>query len=114
MDQVVGVGAGQRGQAGHAVTEHFGGDPAKPEHHNRSEHRFLHDADDGLDAAGDHRLDEHSGHPPGELGRQMARADGNAPCCAGPLAQPLPVPLRYQHLLEGIEVLNAFARAEHN
>ena len=32
----------------------------------------------------------------------------------GPIAQPLPAPLRYQHLLEGIEVLNAFARAEHD
>src|ERR1039457_2978058 len=42
------------------------------------------------------------------------RADGNAPWCAGPLAQPLPAPLRYQHLLEGLEVLNAFARAEHD
>jgi len=31
-----------------------------------------------------------------------------------PLAQPLPAPLRYQHLLEGVEVLNAFARAEHD
>src|SRR5713101_4950384 len=40
--------------------------------------------------------------------------DGNAPWCAGPLAQPLPASLRYQHLLEGIEVLNAFARAEHD
>jgi len=34
--------------------------------------------------------------------------------CAGPLAQPLPAPVRYQHLLEGVEVLNAFARAEHD
>ena len=33
---------------------------------------------------------------------------------AGPLAQPLPAPLRYQHLLEGIEVLDTFARAEHD
>ena len=45
---------------------------------------------------------------------RTARADGNAPWCAGPLAQPLPAPLRYQHLLEGVEVLNAFARAEHD
>ena len=67
VDQVVGVGAGQRGEAGHVVTEHFGGDSAEPEHHNRAEHRFLHDADDGLDAARDHGLDEHSGHPSGEL-----------------------------------------------
>ena len=37
-----------------------------------------------------------------------------APGCAGPLAQPLPAPLRYQHLLEGIEVLNALACAEHD
>jgi len=42
------------------------------------------------------------------------RANGNAPWCAGPLAQPLPAPVRYQHLLEGVEVLNAFARAEHD
>src|SRR5216683_635950 len=41
-----------------------------------------------------------------------ARADGHAPWCARPLARPLPAPLRYQHLLEGVEVLNAFARAE--
>ena len=40
--------------------------------------------------------------------------DGNAPWCAGPLAQLLPAPLRYQHLLEGVEVLDAFARAEHD
>jgi hypothetical protein len=26
--------------------------------------------------------------------------------------QPLPAPVRYQHLLEGVEVLDAFARAE--
>ena len=45
---------------------------------------------------------------------RRAPAEGNAPWCAGPLAQPLPAPLRYQHLLEGIEVLNAFARAEHD
>ena len=42
------------------------------------------------------------------------RADGNAPWCAGPLAQPLPAPLRYQYLLEGVEVLDAFTRAEHD
>src|SRR6266849_8811800 len=30
------------------------------------------------------------------------------------LAGPLPAPLRYQHLLEGVEVLNALARAEHD
>jgi len=72
VDEVVGVGAGEGGQAGHVVTEHFGGDPAEPEYHDRAEHRFLHDADDGLDAAGDHGLDEHSGQPPGELGLQAA------------------------------------------
>ena len=49
---------------------------------------------------------------PGLTGR--APADGNAPRCAAPLAQPLPVPFRYQHLLEGVEVLHAFAGAEHD
>jgi len=44
------------------VTEHLGGDAAEPEDDDRAEHRFLHDADDGLDAAGDHGLDEHA-HP---------------------------------------------------
>ncbi len=57
------------------------------------------------------------GHPAEVLVRAITRrerADGKAPCCAGPLAQPLPAPLRYQHLLEGVEVLDAFARAEHD
>src|ERR1039457_2589708 len=35
----------------------------------RAEHRFLHDADDGLDAAGDHGLHQHYGHPADELSR---------------------------------------------
>ena len=65
VDQVVGVNAGERGQAGHVVTERLGGDTAQPEHHDGAEHRFLHYADDGL-VAGDHRLDEHFLHPPGE------------------------------------------------
>jgi hypothetical protein len=56
VDQVIGVGGGELGQAGHAIAQHLGGDPAEPEHHHRAEHRFLHDADDGLDAAGDHGL----------------------------------------------------------
>src|SRR5260370_7553835 len=38
----------------------------------------------------------------------------SSPWCAGPLAQRLPAPLRYQHLPEGVEVLNALARAEHD
>jgi len=54
------------------VGEHIGGDPAEPEYHHRAEHRFLHDADDGLDAAGDHGLDQHCGHPPAEAGVQSA------------------------------------------
>ena len=54
------------------VTEHVGGDPAEPEYHYRAEHRFLDHADDGLDAAGDHGLDEHAGHPAGEPGLQAA------------------------------------------
>jgi len=72
VDQVVGVGAGERGQPGHVITEHVGGDPAEPEHHYRAEYGFLDHADDGLDAAGDHGLDEHSGHPSGEPGLQAA------------------------------------------
>ena len=39
---------------------------------------------------------------------------GSAPWSAGPLAQPLPAPLRYQRLLKAVEVLNAVARAEHD
>ncbi len=54
------------------VTEHVGGDPAKPENHNGAEHRFLDDADDGLDTARDHGLDEHSGQPSSELVLQTA------------------------------------------
>ena len=45
---------------------------------------------------------------------RRAPAEGNAPWCAGPLTRPLPAPVRYQHLLEGVEVLDAFARAEHD
>ena len=76
-------------------------------------HQLVADADlDALDAAfGELRA---AGWPaPARAAiTRRERADGNAPWCAGPLAQPLPAPLRYQHLLEGIEVLDAFARAE--
>ena len=72
VDQVVGVDIGERGQAGHVVAEHFRSDPAQPEHHDRAEHRFLHDADDGLDAARDHGLNENPVHPSGEPVLQAA------------------------------------------
>jgi len=70
---VGGGGGGERGEPGYAVAEHLGGD-AVSEHHDRAEHRFLHDADDGLDAAGDHGLHEHSGQPTGRrtIGRSAA------------------------------------------
>ena len=61
VDQVVGVGIGERGQPGRVVTEHVGSDPAQAEYHHRAEHRFLDHADDCLDAAGDHGLHQHSG-----------------------------------------------------
>ena len=69
-DQVLGVGVGERGEAGRMVGEHAGGDAAEPEHHHRAEHRLLRDAGQCLDAVGDHGLDQHPGHPPGEPGAQ--------------------------------------------
>src|SRR5258707_15176692 len=49
---------------------------------------------------------------PADPVRRGRRAGGHYQEGAGPLAEPLPAPLRYQHLLEGVEVLDAFARAE--
>ena len=81
-DQVVGVGIGERGQPGDVVAEHLGGDPAEPEHYYRAEYRFLHDADDGLDAAGDHGLDQHPGIRPPNLAcrRPIAARTSSSPC----------------------------------
>src|SRR5258708_32417858 len=49
---------------------------------------------------------------PADPVRRGRRAGGHYQEGAGPLSRPLPAPVRYQHLLEGVEVLNAFARAE--
>ena len=53
--------------------------------------------------------------------RQPTKIIASANGCRDPFSaatprptQPLPAPVRYQHLLEGVEVLNAFARAEHD
>ena len=56
VDQLVGVGVGQRGQPGRVIAEHLGGRPAEPEHHERPEHWLLDHADQHFDAAGEHRL----------------------------------------------------------
>ena len=61
VDEIVGVGVGQRREAGGMVAEHLRGDAAEAEHHQRPEHRFLHHPDDGLDTTGDHGLDENPG-----------------------------------------------------
>ena len=54
------------------VAEHVGRDAAEPEDDERAEDRLVHDADQHLDAVGDHRLDQHpaqvSAEPPGQLG----------------------------------------------
>src|SRR5258708_18520606 len=51
---------------------------------------------------------------PADPVRRGRRAGGHYQEGAGPLSRPLPAPVRYQHLLEGVEVLDAFARAEHD
>ena len=83
VDQVVGVGVGQRREPGGVVTEHLGGDPAEPEHHQWPEHRLLHHPDDDLGAAGDHGLDEN----PGQLVAEPAVQPPHGPAHVGRPAQ---------------------------
>jgi hypothetical protein len=51
VDQLVGIGVGQRGQPGRVIAENLGGPPAEPEHHERPEHWLLDHADQHFDAA---------------------------------------------------------------
>ena len=61
-NEIVRVDIGERKDAHRPVAEQLGRRSAESEHHDRTERRVVHDADDRLDAGGHHRLHDPAAH----------------------------------------------------